>query len=73
MVVRGAVKDIRRWMAVLVGLFLGRGEGKGRQLPPRVCRWSTGATEGLLTGGGDPTLGSEKGLVGVTWVRKLVV
>ena len=56
-----------------VGLFLGRGEGKGRQLPPRVCRWSTGATEGLLTGGGDPTLGSEKGLVGVTWVRKLVV
>ena len=52
------------------GLFLGRGEGKGRQLPPRVCRWSTGATEGLLTGGGDPTLGSVKGLVGYVWVNQ---
>ena len=73
MVARDADEVIRRWMAVAWDWFLGRGEGKGRQLPPRVCRWSTGATEGLLTGGGDPTLGSEKGLVGVTWVRKLVV
>ena len=70
MVARGADEDIRRWMAELVGLFLGRGEGKGGQLPPRVCRWSTGATEGLLTGGGDPTLGSVKGLVGYVWVNQ---
>ena len=70
MVARDADEGFRCWMAGPGGTFTGRGEGKGGRLPPRARWWVTGATEGLLTGGGDPTLGSVKGLVGYVWVNQ---